>query len=667
MRIFYAARRHTFRAPRAPKIVLCIGVILGAFAPRADGASAPQAPARAHLQQPIVVAQLPVGTDAEKQGPIAGGMLRAPYGEGARLVLVNPDGSTRILSKDFQSACDPDVSFDGKRLLFAGKKAAQENWNVYEMAADGSGARQITQGLGDCRQPGYQSTLYTITATAPWPQITFVVTDATTVNECGTGPVTSLYSSRLDGTEPRRLTSNLSSDMDPTILPDGRLLFASWQRARLDHGLAGHIDLRAIQVDGMDSAALVLEGGKRIKHMPCATTGGLAVFVEADKVPWDGAGTLSGVSLRRPLHSYRPITGEADGLFVTPSPLPDGTVLVSRRPREDGASHGVYRFDPISKRMELVFHDPQYHSLQAKTLAARPVPDGRSSVINEKDPLGKLYCLDVYEGDLKGRGKLPAGTISRLRVLEGIPIKAAGTDTRSGVEAAPPMPKRLPPLAPRRILGEFPIAADGSFNLEVPATTALELQLLDADGMALRTCGWVWAKNHEPRSCIGCHEDGERTPTNRLPAAVTAPAVSASPRPEERPSVDFRRDVMPIVAAKCMACHGKDGSPPVLDAASPPSPERIYETLLAPDETGADAAPRGKYVDPGQARTSRLIWHLFGRNVSRPWDGAQAKGDAKPIPPDKGEALTADERRVFVRWIDTGAPWLSVSGGAKRN
>ena len=655
----FPAHKHGCAAP----LILVLGITLGAVAARADGAGA----ARAHLEQPIVVTQLPVGTDAQKRGPIARGMLRAPYGDGARLALVNPDGSTRILSGDLQSACDPDVSFDGKRLLLAGKKTAQDNWNIYEMAADGSGVRQITQGLGDCRQPGYQATLYTITATAPWLQITFVVTDATQVNECGTGPVTRLYSSRLDGTEPRRLTSNLSSDMDPTMLPDGRLLYATWQRARLDHGPLGRIDLWAIQVDGMDSAAFALEGGKRVKHMPCATAGGLAVFVEADKVPWDGAGTLSCVALRRPLRSYRAITGEADGLFGTPSLLPDGTLLVSWRPRDGGASHGVYRFDPATKRMELVFHDPQYHNIQAKVIAGRAVPDGRSSVINEKDPLGKLYCLNVYEGDLKGRGGPATGAISRLRLLEGIPMKAGASESRRGPEAAPAAPSRCPPLAPRRILGEFPVAADGSFNLEVPASTALELQLLDADGLALRTCGWVWAKNHEPRGCIGCHEDGERTPTNRLPAAVTVPSVSACPPPEERPSVDFCRDVMPIIAKKCMNCHGKGGSPPVLDAASPPSPDRVYETLLAPDETGAEALARGKYVDPGRARTSRLVWHLFGRNTSRPWDGAAAKGDAKPIPPDKGEPLTADERQIFVKWIDLGAPWQCVSGGARRN
>jgi hypothetical protein len=634
-------------------------------APRAAGASRQGTPGGgARLDQPIVVAQMPAGTALEARGAVAGGMLRAPWGEGARLLLVRPDGFTQVLSKDFDSACEPDVSFDGKRILLAGKKAAGDNWNIYEMAADGSGVRQITRGLGDCRQPAYQSTLYTITATAPWYQITFVVTESGKVNEFGAGPVSSLYSCRLDGTEPRRLTFNLSSDMDPAILTDGRLVFASWQRSRLDHGMLGRIGLMAIQVDGMDSAAFFLEGGKRIKHMPCETRGGLVVFVEADAAPWDGAGMLSCVALRRPLHSYRPLTGEADGLFVTPAPLPDGSVLVSRRPREGRGTHGVCRFDPASKRTELVFDDPQYHDVQAKVVAARPEPDGRSSVVTEKDPQGKFYCLDVYAGELKRRWGLTPGTIKTVRLIEGLPLMAGG-EGGGAASVAPPWANVIPRLAPRRILGEFPVAADGSFNLDVPASTALELQTLDADGVALRTCGWVWAKNHEPRGCIGCHEDGELVPANRLAEAVVVSSMPGCPPPQERRSVDFCRDVMPIVARNCLACHGKGGSPPLLDEggsggagpAAPPSAGRIYATLLAPDETASDASPRGKYVDPGRARTSRLVWHLFGRNTSRPWDGEAAKGAAKPIPPGQGAPLTPEDRQAFVRWIDLGAAW----------
>ena len=49
--------------------------------------------------------------------------------------------------------------------------------------------------------------------------------------------------------------------------------------------------------------------------MPCVTTDGLVVFVEAERVPWDGAGQLGSVTLRRNFHSYRPLTQDPAELY----------------------------------------------------------------------------------------------------------------------------------------------------------------------------------------------------------------------------------------------------------------------------------------------------------------------------------------------------------------
>ena len=128
------------------------------------------------LTTPFVVTQLPVGTESERRGPAAGGMLRANFGDGARLIMVYPDPSasesqalsTRLLSTGFHSACDPEISFDATRILFAAKRAPVDDWNIFEMSIDGSNVRQVTSGIGDCRNPGYQATLYTIISDKPW-------------------------------------------------------------------------------------------------------------------------------------------------------------------------------------------------------------------------------------------------------------------------------------------------------------------------------------------------------------------------------------------------------------------------------------------------------------------------------------------------------------------
>ncbi len=667
----------TLTRPQHPNVkrlarvfALLMGVMVGGVGLCAQ--AAPDVP-RATLDRPLVVTQLPAGTTLERTDSASGATLRGPLGEGAGIVIVSPDGARRVLSRGFHSAADPDVSFDGRRVLFAGKPAARDPWNVYEIAADGSNLRQITRGLGDCRSPGYQSTYYEITEKDPWYQVTFVRTDPAVVNEYGGAPVSSLYSCKLDGTWLRRLTYNLSSDFDPNIAWDGRLLYASWQRPGFENGLLGRVRLFGVNTDGADCAALVGESGKRIQHMPCTTIGGLAVFVEADRAPWDGAGTLACVQLRRPFHTYRPLTRESDGLFHSPSPLPDGRILVSRRPADGSATHGVFCLDPASGRLERVFDDPQYHDVQARLLAPRAEPDGRSSSMDPSDPRGKLYCLDVYTSDLKGRHRMSPGTIKKVRVLEGLPRPAGSAEAAIGTAQ----------LAPRRILAEVPIQEDfedrggkkvlsaGSFNVEVPANTPIQLQLLDDQGIAMRSCTWVWVRNHQAQGCIGCHEDGELTPTNWQVAALWKPSVEACPPPAERVAVDFRRQIVPLVAARCITCHDPKGSPPNLaferggagaggGGGEEGAARKLYQALLAADKAGSEASPYGKYVHPGRARTSPLVWHLFGRNTSYPWDGAAAGRAAKPIPPGQAAPLAEEDRQRFVRWIDLGALWDHV-------
>lgn len=604
---------------------------------------------------PIVLTQLPAGEAMMGAKARAGGMLRADYGEGARLLLVAPDAAAQVLTEAFHSACDPALSFDGTRMLFAGKKTASDNWDIYEMVLDGFEVRRITRDLGDCRSPDYQGSLYTLkpvgVPSVPEYHLTFVAGSGT-MNEYGGSAATNLYFCKFDGTAVRQLTYNLSSDLDPCILPDGRLVFASWQRSRLDDGPAGYIGLFGVNIDGSDYAGFTTGQGKRIQQMPCVTSGGLVVFVEAESVGWDGAGSLGSVTLRRPLHSYRPLTRPDQGLFHSPSPLPDGRLLVSRRSNDDSDTHGVYRFDPNGGPIEPVYDDPQWHDIQATAVYARPEPDGRSTAVPE-DPeasarTGKFYCLNVYTSDLQPAW-LPGGSIKRLRVLEGVPARTKADTMLGGI----------PPLVQRRILGDVPIEQDGSFNIEIPANTPIELQILDAEGMALRSCGWIWAKDYARQGCIGCHEDPELTPENLMVDAVKRPSMKLTLSPAKRRTVDFRRDVMPIVQGKCVRCHARADAPVRLTAetsAETTTFNQTYENLLASTE----GAPHTQYVHPGQARTSPLIWRLYGRNTSRPWDEVGSVETPGRMPPAGAPALTEEQKRTFVEWIDMGALWDGI-------
>jgi len=129
---------------------------------------------------------------------------------------------------------------------------------------------------------------------------------------------------------------------------------------------------------------------------------------------------------------------------------------------------------------------------------------------------------------------------------------------------------------------------------------------------------------------------------------------------------------MPIVSAKCALAGCHDGGENPLDLGGGPELvageggepcfNRAYQNLLS--RTGESEFPLSvvRYVYPGRARTSLLIWALFGRNTSRPWDAPRTEVDMKPMPPAEAEPLTEDEIRTFVEWIDLGALWDQATG-----
>jgi hypothetical protein len=603
------------------------------------------------IRLPIVLAQTRVDHAKPPSAREAHSSIPSDLGEGARLILLEADGSTGVLSSGFQSACDPDVSCDGKRILFAGKKTASDDWNIYDMSLENREARQVTRGAGQCRSPIYTSTYYTITEKEPWEQIAFCSTLAGQANEQGGEPATSLCTAKLDGSSLQRITYNLSSDFGPAIMDDGRLIYTTWRRSTLESGASGRFDLESINVDGSDRALMVPRLGRRIKQMPCVTPLGTVIFVENDSWSPDRSGYLASVSFRRPLHTYRSISGPVDGHYRSPAPLPDGQILVCWRPRDSSSSFGVYRVDTASGRREPVLDDPQYHEFQAKAVYSRPRPDGRSSVVSTDDPHAELYCMSIYLNDLRDRSWLPPGSVKTLRVIEGLPAPFVG----SRAEA---VRVEIPQLAARRIIAEVPVKPDGSFHMSVPASTPIELQLLDDRGLALRRCGWIWARNHQAQGCIGCHEDPELTPPNRVPDALTAEPARATVPINHRISVDFATEIAPIVAAKCATCHRSGKTAPDLELAGSRGQSRLlglYQALLSLNEGAGGNRGQGRYVHPGEARTSPLVWHIFGQNTSRPWDEAATHRVAVAIPPGTGASLTNAEKQTIVRWIDLGA------------
>jgi mono/diheme cytochrome c family protein len=112
-------------------------------------------------------------------------------------------------------------------------------------------------------------------------------------------------------------------------------------------------------------------------------------------------------------------------------------------------------------------------------------------------------------------------------------------------------------------------------------------------------------------------------------AALCALGDSGPARAAESPSIDFARDVQPILAASCVRCH-----------ADQPQAGLRLDTRAGLLKGGVS----GPAVIPGNGRGSRLYERLvLGDPVKRmPWL-------ADPLPPAQVDTLR--------RWIDAGASW----------
>ena len=448
-----------------------------------------------------MVTQVPVSDRGPGSGPLPAG---------SRIVLVDASGQARPLVEGFAATGFADVSFDGRHLLFVGRRASSEQTGVWEMSLDKADVRRVVDFPGECHRAIYLPAIYTINAEKPVNQIALL----------GTAPGSStpaLFTCEMDGAHLRQITFAPLGVTDPLLLSDGRLAISL--TTEVGDGVSA--SLFTINTDGTDLFPFAaLHGPAARRAMPCELSGDRVVFVESPFARDDVGGALLAVWSTRSLESPVAMAPGETGRYLSPAPGPDGMLLVSYR-ADASVSYGVVLLDPSSgRKRRTLFDDPNRHDLCAKMIRPRTRPPGRSSVVNDLVDTGQLYCLDAYLTDLD---RTEPGTIKHVRVLH----NAANLSAES-------------------VLGEVPVASDGSFFVELPARTPFRLETLDADRAVIRSMRtWMWVMPNERRGCIGCHEDRSLTPPNRhvlalrqrphklqvapRPAQILAPAKGAAP------------------------------------------------------------------------------------------------------------------------------------------
>ncbi|MCJ7449476.1 MAG: hypothetical protein MUO72_17505 [Bacteroidales bacterium] len=404
------------------------------------------------------------------------------YLAGARISAFMPGkpSSLKVLTENFFSASSPKISYDGRFMLFTAQQKQDESWQIWEMNLYNRKCRKITSFNDNCTDPVY----------LPGGRLAFTkltINDTVKSAHC-------LYTCNLDGSGLRQITFSPNACFATTVLKDGRLLTVSRQL------LPDKEDpmLMVMRPDGTKADMFYKgAGGSVLTSSAHETSDGKIVFIEADKGT-PAAGRLVSVSYNRPLHTRIDLTSGIAGNFCSVLPLGPDNYLVSCC-MSGSERYALYEFDPVKKSVgQEVLTDPEYNILGAVLVEENERPKKLPSEVDLQVKTGLLLCQDINFLN-------PMLPDNSSDIRKAIKIEVLGVDTTYGV---------------------VEVEKDGSFQLKAMADTPFRIRTLDEKNNIVNgPCSWLWLRPNERRGCIGCHEDPEMVPENKVSLAIRKPPV----------------------------------------------------------------------------------------------------------------------------------------------
>lgn len=414
---------------------------------------------------------------------VATNNLTQRFPQGSRLLRMTAgDGQDAVqpLTPGFYAAADPQLSFDGNRILFSAERAKGDFWQIWEMAANESGMHQISHAAGDCLEPKY----------LPQNRIVY-----TFVRRAGGLRSSAVYVSRLDGTNAHPITYGPGNFQVETVLRSGRILVSAESPLLASAMKKKARALFTLRPDGSGLALLRDDNSSRSRGSAIELGDRTIVFLEAAgdsgraQLTWIRQGALHASSLTKPPSDYASV-----------EQLDDATLIVAEQnsARPNHGNFDLYTFDWGSKSLgKLLYHNAKESSVQAVALVPHALPQIYWSILHPTAQTGRILCLDSYISQDVASGRLP-GHIAKVRVLT--------LDQ---------------PRNRERIVGDAPVESDGSFYATVPADAPIRFELLGGKGEILHAQrSWIWVRNGEDRGCQGCHDSPALAPANHFPMAL---------------------------------------------------------------------------------------------------------------------------------------------------
>ena len=606
---------------------------------------------------------------------------------GSALCLLELDGTgarVRTLIEDPGGVIrDPDVSFDGRGVVFAWKKSDREDdYHLYEMDVATGRVRQLTAGLGVA---DYEA------AYLPDGDLVFNSTRCVQTVDCWWTEVSNLYRRDRQSGFLYRLTFDQVHDNYPTVTEDGRILYTRWEYN--DRGQIYPQPLLQMNPDGTSQAEfygvnswfpttiLHARGIPGTQKVLAIATGHhsrqTGKVIEID--PALGRQENEGVQLIAPVRetpaekidSY----GQDGELFQYPYPLSETEFLVAYHPvgwrwEEGGLGprFAVY-FMTRDGRRELLASDPALPCNQPVPLQPREARRHPSRVDYSKTE-GTCYVQDVYAGP--GLRGVPRGTVKTLRVVS-LEFRAAGIGSNGNVGpggaalVSTPVAVGNGAWDPKIVFGDAAVRDDGSALFRVPARTPVYFQLLDAHGRMVQTMrSWATLQPGENASCVGCHEHKNSAPLAALPVTQALREGAEPLRPFYGPprGFSFPKEIQPILDRKCTSCHngeaGKSFGLTGREIVDPHAKRRWSEAYLAltharSDDQGELAGWRG---DPDHPEVN-WVSAQSAPPIEPPYSAGSNRSTLIPLleKGHEGATLSREELDKVAAWIDLGVPF----------
>ncbi|MCY1720680.1 hypothetical protein OU798_10020 [Prolixibacteraceae bacterium Z1-6] len=509
------------------------------------------------------------------------------FDPGAALKILNTKTGevTSLLETKTGVVRDPEVSFDGKKIIFSYRKNIDDCYHIYEINADGTQLKQLTfaTGVSDI-DPLY----------LPNDQIIFSSTREPKYCMCNRHIMANLYRMNPDGSNIVQLGKSTLFEGHSALMNDGRIIYDRWEY--IDRNFGDAQGLWTVNPDGTKHAVYYGNNsnspGGIIDPRPLPNDNKmLCIFGSCHDRPWGALALIDrskGVDGKEAVvkiwpEKSRDLIGvgnwdtfmQLDVRYEDPFPLSDEQFLVSKSLYLNKESNhpnkekmGLFLVD-MQGNETLLYEDKNQGVYDAMPLAPRFRPRNIPTARKFDESPGYFYVQNVYESThLEGVEK---GSVKYLRVIES-PEKRTYTQPSWGGQGQQAPGVNWHSFENKRVLGTVPVEEDGSVYFEAPSGKYLFFQLLDEKKKMVQSMrSGVIVHPGETNGCIGCHEDRLSVPPTqtKMPLALRKKPSKLSESPNENRIYSYMRDLQPVFDKNCVECHdfGKEAGKELILAA----------------------------------------------------------------------------------------------------